>query len=316
MSALPRLSIVIPTRNRAALLRDSLASLCTQTLPAEEFEVVVVDDGSTDDTPATCAAFAGRLPLTYHHIAPSGISAAKNLGTFAAAAPIVLFFDDDDVADPDLARQHVLTHEQHPDPAVAVLGRTVWSPALEVTDVMRYATDVGKFLFDYTCITDGDTLDHTFFWGGRTSCKRLFLAAEGIFDQAFRFGSEDIELGYRLARRGLKVVYNAKALSFMNRAVTFAELCARNERQGRSQHHFGVVLHGHDPDVRRYCDVDDAPARWREVSRELDTIVARVHELEDRRRAGRTSSTDELFALYGRAFRAFRLKGLVEAAAS
>ena len=64
---------------------------------------------------------------------------------------------------------------------------------------MHYLTEVGKFLFDYTAISHGDVLDYTFFWGGRSSCKRMLLAQEGIFDQNFRFGSEDIELGYRLA---------------------------------------------------------------------------------------------------------------------
>src|SRR5205823_323451 len=103
---------------------------------------------------------------------------------------------------------------------------------------------------DYTFIENGAVLDYTFFWGGRTSCKRMFLAAEGIFDPEFRFGSEDIELGYRLARVGFKVVHNADAVSYMNRSLTFVDFCRRCEHQGRSQHQFGNVLHADDPDVR------------------------------------------------------------------
>lgn len=319
MSSLPRISAVIPTRNRARLLTASLESLTHQTLTRDEFEVVVIDDGSTDDTRTVCTSFEGRLPLVHHHIEPSGISAAKNLGTFAASAPIVFFFDDDDVADPDLLRQHLRSHEEHPDLAVAVLGRTTWSPELEVTDVMHYVTEVGKFLFDYTCIHDGDVLDHTFFWGGRSSCKRMLLAAEGIFDQEFTFGSEDIELGYRLARHGLEVIYNAGALSLMNRPVGFDDFCARCVRQGRSQHYFGSVRHGEDPEIRRYCDVDGAFERWDVARRDLDHKIARVHELE-RIGQGRLHTTedprkDELFSLYGDVFRSLKLKGIVEAAA-
>ncbi len=210
------------------------------------------------------------LPLTYHRIAPSGISSAKNLGIFASSSPIVFFFDDDDIADPDLLRQHVVTHQEHPDAATAVLGRTEWSPTLRRTALMHYVTDVGKFLFDYTAIAHGDVLDFTYFWGGRSSCKRILLAREGIFDQDFRFGSEDIELGYRLRSHGFKVVYNRDAVSYMNRTVTYDEFCARCARQGRSQHHFGTVLYGSDPEVRRYCDVDDAETRWREAEPALE----------------------------------------------
>jgi glycosyltransferase involved in cell wall biosynthesis len=310
-----RISVVIPTRDRADLLGASLRSLAAQTVPAEEFEVVVVDDGSVDHTAGVCAAAGDEVPLVYHRIANSGISAAKNLGLFAASAPIVLFFDDDDIASPDLLAQHVRAHDEHPDPAVAVLGRTEWAPHLDVTPLMHYVTDVGKFLFDYSFIEHGAVLDHTFFWGGRASCKRMFLAAEGIFDPAFRFGSEDIELGYRLARRGFKVVYNAEALSFMNRGVTFEEFCRRCERQGRSQHHFANVLHADDPDVRRYCDVDGADRRWADVAGDVEGWKERVAELEVLVAAspGAARWRDELHSLYGRTFRALKLKGIVEA---
>jgi cellulose synthase/poly-beta-1,6-N-acetylglucosamine synthase-like glycosyltransferase len=309
---------VIPTRDRAQLLAAALESLATQTLPPEQWEVVVVDDGSADDTADVSRALARRLPLVYHRIAPSGISAAKNLGAFASSAPIVLFFDDDDVADADLLRQHVLTHEAHPDPAVAVLGKTSWAPWVPVNEVMRYVTDVGKFLFDYSFIHHGEVLDHTFFWGGRASCKRMFLAAEGIFDPTFTFGSEDIELAYRLARRGFKVVYNADAQSYMNRPLTFEQFCRRCERQGRSQHRFGNVLHGDDPEVRRYCDVDGAAERWAEVAHDVDGWRARVAELEalldgDGARSGQNELRAELHRLYGDTFRALKLKGLVAA---
>jgi hypothetical protein len=140
----------------------------------------------------------------------------------------------------------------------------------------------------------------------------MFLAAEGIFDPSFRFGCEDVELGYRLARRGFKVIYNAEALSFMNRGVTFEEFCGRCVRQGRSQHHFANVLHGEDPEVRRYCDVDGAAERWAEVAPDVGRWKERVAELEARI-ADEPASRGELYSLYGRTFRALKLKGIAEA---
>lgn len=318
MTTTPKISTVIPTHNRAELLRQSLESLRVQTLHSDTFEVVVIDDGSTDHTAAVCNELSADLPLSYHRIANSGISSAKNLGVFTSVAPIVFFFDDDDVAHPDLLRQHLGTHEANPERTVAVLGRTEWSPALLVTEVMRYVTDVGKFLFDYTCIHHGDVLDYTFFWGGRSSCKRMLLAREGIFDQQFRFGSEDIELGYRLQRQGFKVVYNSDALSYMNRPLTYEQFCARCERQGRSQHHFGNLLHGDDEHIRRYCGVDGAEERWLEAEPHLNRQMDRVRELEILVEAVYDGTQTaawkaELHQLYGETFRAHKLSGLLAA---
>src|SRR5687768_10329428 len=99
---MPVISVIIPTWNRAALLRESLESLATQSLPSSEFEVVVVDDGSSDHTGQVCRELSSRVSLRYFRIENSGISAAKNLGVFAAAGSILVFFDDDDVAHPHL----------------------------------------------------------------------------------------------------------------------------------------------------------------------------------------------------------------------
>ncbi|MGH9189512.1 MAG: glycosyltransferase family A protein, partial [Acidimicrobiales bacterium] len=100
-SAPPRISVVIPTRDRAGLLSAALESLAQQDLPEDAFEVIVVDDGSVDATPVVCAKHADPLRLRYQRIGPSGTSSAKNLGLFMSRGEIVLFFDDDDVAAPD-----------------------------------------------------------------------------------------------------------------------------------------------------------------------------------------------------------------------
>src|SRR4051794_18533495 len=312
------ISVVIPTRDRAELLRDALRSLTEQTLHPDEFEVVVVDDGSADHTREVCASYARLLQLKTFHIAPSGISAAKNLGALASSAPLVFFFDDDDVADPMLLAEHVRMHQEHAEDNVAVLNWTGWRPGLAITPLMHYVTDVGKFLFDYTFMSHGALLDYTCFWGGRASCKRRMLFEHGLFNQSFTLGCEDIELAFRWSAVGFKVAYDAEARSYMNRGVTFAEFCRRSERQGRAQHHFGSVLHADVPEIQSYCDVDDAIARWDAVSGELNRQVSRVEELEILVGSATGPHLDdwssELFDLYGRCFRAFKLKGLADSA--
>jgi glycosyltransferase involved in cell wall biosynthesis len=342
-TAEPRISVVIPTHNRAGLLECSLHSLGSQSLPASDWEVVVVDDGSDDATGAVCETWSSRLPLTYLRIQQSGIAAAKNLGLFAARSPVVLFFDDDDVADENMLGEHLKTHARYPLENVAVLGFTDWAPALEISEVMRYVTDVGHYLFSYTHLADGQRLDFTYFWGGRTSCKKSLLTRAGVYRQEFEFGSEDIEAAFRiskllvewrllhrkfevnkedaalkhqLATIGLAVIFNRRAIQHMNRPLTYAEYCRRCERQGKSQMQFSR-LHA-DSIVHEWCQTTDALDRWERIGAELPSKVARVHALEAMLKEGpgpaeRRAVVNELHQLYGWTFDAFKIKGIAQA---
>lgn len=241
----------------------------------DQYEIVVADDGSRDATPETCHGFASRMRMNYLHIENSGISAAKNAGILAARGRILLFADDDDIAERCLLEEHLKAHEQHPEENVAVLGYTTWAPTLPVTPLMRYVTDIGRFLFAYGNLQDGQILDFTYFWGGRSSCKRSFLAKHGVFNRQFRFGSEDVELGYRLSHSGFRVVFHRAAVSYMARPLTFEDFCDRCERQGAALFLFSRFHE--DPIVQRYCQLADPfidnravgvdpEARWPEVA--------------------------------------------------
>lgn len=88
----------MPARDAASTLRDALGSLLHQGVPRDQLEVVVVDDGSTDDTAAVLEAWAGRLPLltTVTNTSPRGVSAARNQGVEATTGDWVTFLDPDD----------------------------------------------------------------------------------------------------------------------------------------------------------------------------------------------------------------------------
>lgn len=87
-------TVVIPTRNRLGMLAQTLHTVLEQTVP---LEVVVVDEGSTDDTPAWLAAHADPRVRTVRHDDPRGLSEARNAGIEAADTPWVAFTDDDDL---------------------------------------------------------------------------------------------------------------------------------------------------------------------------------------------------------------------------
>jgi glycosyltransferase involved in cell wall biosynthesis len=274
----PRISAILPTWNRACYLEKALQGLLAQTLEPEEFEVILVDDGSTDATRQVLARFTGLLPLVYLHQENAGIAVAKNRGVEKARAPILLFMDDDDVASPTLLEEHLWSHERYPDPTIAILGRTDLSSQVASKPVMHYVTEVGCNLFCYPGIRADEWLDYTFFWGGRSSCKTALLRDHGCFDPVFRFGCEDIELGYRLSQFGLRVRYNPRAVSTMVRAMSFDDFCRRVEKQGQSNWVFGTIHPVEE--VWRWGDIPYAQERWAQLEPNFETVLAMARHLD------------------------------------
>ena len=313
----PLISAVICTYNRAPLLRQALGALCAQTIGLDRFEVIVVDDGSTDDTRAVAERFSSVLHLRYAYQANSGLASGKNHGLFLARAPIVAFLDDDDVLDPRCLEEHHKTHERFAQPSYAVLGYTGLANEPARSPLMRYVTDVGCQLFSYPHITRDAILDFSYFWGGRSSCKRGFLLEYGVFNPVFRFGAEDIELGFRLEKVGLRVVYNAAAISSMVRTLTFEDFCRRCRLQGQSNWVFSQ-LHT-DPAVRAWAQIDHAELEWAQIAPRFDDLMKAAGDLDRFARARARLdlhidpvTTELLHQFYAAAFRANRIRGTVE----
>ena len=311
------LSVIISTYNRAGLLAKTLESLIRQTLPRNEFEVVIIDDGSTDNTVETVQKFRDLLTLKYFYQKNAGLASARNHGIFAAIGEIVLFFDDDDVATETLLEEHLKTHRKYPGQNFAVLHRTTWDPELTVTPLMHFITDIGCFLFAYPYIKHGDVLHYEYFWGGRTSCKKSLLLDFGIFNPIFKFGNEDTELGYRLSRHDLKVVYNANAVAYMTRPIDFDGFCLRLIKQGRSNY---VCSRIHpEPEVQKWCEVHGMLERWSTIKPRYEMTLRSARELDKianvRKISGMPLDENTLRLLhqaYWQAFQACKLKGIIE----
>jgi GT2 family glycosyltransferase/glycosyltransferase involved in cell wall biosynthesis len=214
-----RVSVVIPTYNRKETLLRCLAALARQSILPQEFEVVVVDDGSTDGTEEALSAQAFAFPLRYHRQANQGPGMARNLGMEVAQGEVVLFIGDDIIADERLLEHHLLAHARYPEPGDAVLGHIEWPPWLERTAVMDYVCGEGAQQFGYHYIEKLPALDYGFFYTSNISLKRQFLweaLRAGIrFDPRFRYAAfEDSEFAYRLGPRGLAIHYCKDALVY------------------------------------------------------------------------------------------------------
>lgn len=122
-TAYPAIAVVVPTRNRAALLDRLLDSLTR--VEYSDWELVVVDDGSIDTTPSVVRRHrAAGLPVTYRYQPWSKMGAARNNGIHASSAGIVAFTDDDCTVTPGWLRELAQAFAAHPN-ALGVQGRTV-----------------------------------------------------------------------------------------------------------------------------------------------------------------------------------------------
>lgn len=229
------LSVVIPTYNRAGVLQRCLRALLAQKVPGVAWEIIVVDDGSTDATPEIVQAVAADapVPLRYLWQTNRGPAAARNRGIQAARGRLILMTDSDIIAAPGLLEAHLTAHGRYPQPEVAVLGLVRWSPEHPITPFMRWWEGV-RFRY-HKLLANREPVNHTYFYTCNVSAKRQFLLAHGPFDEAFPNAAyEDSELAYRLWKHGLRLVFVPQALAYHDHPTDFAHACRQMEAIGRS----------------------------------------------------------------------------------
>lgn len=230
-----QITVVIPTINRLAALTRCLAALEVQSLAREQFEVVVVDDGSTDGTTQYLAARAASGTCRYLALSQGGPARARNAGVRTALGRVIVFIGDDIYAAPDFLEQHLRVHAASPGDTTAVVGRTEWAQTVRITPLMRYDR-LGQF--DYHDIdagrVDPDNLPFRFFYTSNVSIARSFLERHRLhFDEEFRHAmGEDGELAYRAFRHGLRLRYRPEALAYHDHPVTFTASRARFRLKG------------------------------------------------------------------------------------
>ena len=204
------LTVVIPTYNRAPILEKCLEALAAQTISSRSFQVVVADDGSTDDTKERVQRFEGNIfrEVRYIRQPNSGQNAARNRAVREADGNILLFINDDTVASPTMIDEHRQYHEKYPEESVAVLGRITISPEVPLTPFAKLHLDSGYALWE------GKTeLDWHAFYTCNVSMKKAFLIKNGPFDEDMRY-NDDLEMAERLSHKGLRIIYNPHAVGF------------------------------------------------------------------------------------------------------
>jgi len=249
------LSVVIPTRDRAAVLLETLDRLDAQETDGP-VEVVVVDNGSRDGTLAALRARAPRWPTTVLEEPRPGPAAARNRGVAQARHPVVLFLGDDMApASADFLAGHARLHAARPEPGYAVLGAVAWRPDREVTPFMHW-TDHGGPQFAFHRLAPGPVAPAEHLYTSNVSLKRAALEAVGGFDERFPLAAvEDAELGVRLQRAGLELDFHPELLVHHDHPTDLARSVRRMRGVGASAR----LLHEIWPEDRSAGLVRPAP---------------------------------------------------------
>lgn len=189
------ISVIIPTYNRASFLRESIMSILNQKafLPAEAsdaFELIVIDDGSTDDTKETVAGFGKRIRYTYQP--HQGVSAARNLGLRLAGGDFIAFLDSDDLWDEDKISIQMSYMNAFPRASVCYTEET-WVRRGVVVNPKKKHRKYSGWIFDKVLALCLISLSSALF-------RREVFDQIGMFDERLP-ACEDYDFGIRLAHR-------------------------------------------------------------------------------------------------------------------
>lgn len=236
----PQISVIIPTFNKIERLKLVMKSFEYQTETPEAFELILVDDGSTDGTDQFAAGLKMHYEMRYIRQKNSGRSHARNTGIRASNGDIILFCDDDCIVSKEFVKSHRNTHSRYgnsvvhgrifnlpylkffknpstgelyggeygvPEQELTYLNKYLLQPS-DLEDLIKVTSQkkVTQFEKQIRRIFDGEysRLKWLSFTGGNVSCPAGLLKGVGLFDEGLdqRWGCEDLELGYRLYRYG------------------------------------------------------------------------------------------------------------------
>jgi O-antigen biosynthesis protein len=310
----PFFSVTIPTHNRQPILQHCLQALEQQSLSPNEFEVIVVDDGSSDATESFCKSFRPNFEFQYLRQVNAGAGAARRRTVRHASGDFLLFLNDDSIAAPDLLQAHKNAHQaSQACDRTAVLGDFRLPPDASNRALTRFLT-ASPFLFPQNTLRPGKYWEYTYFVTCNLSVDREAVLAVGSFDPQLRV-AEDSDLGLRLGHQGFCVKYVPEAAAtHQHLPFTVRDLICRAHAYGPMQlfflrKHPALLGDGTSP----FGMLDESAAKsWQTlIASRREEIEATVKQLERidaldfapflTMSAGERSAADEITALFRRA---------------
>lgn len=241
------ISIIIPTYNRLEVLKESLkAWKKVKKATSYKFEIIYADGSSTDGTSELLQSVKD-LPLVAINGGKTGLSYRRNLAINASNGKRLLFVGDDIFPTDDFIDQHIeigkKIGKQH-----AVLGNISWHPKLPTNQLLKHIVEVGCEQFDFEHLESNSFTNFQHFYTANVSIDRATLYSEDyFFDESFPEPNyEDIELAFRLSKRGMLVFYSTAIQCYHYHHYSTAGFCKRQFSAGKMSTHFRRLQPGVD----------------------------------------------------------------------
>jgi glycosyltransferase involved in cell wall biosynthesis len=240
-----KLSVIIPTKNRRKVLEKCLKAIVAQDIDKKNFEIIVVDDGSVDETANFMKHFinvAKENNIFYYLQQNKNPAAARNLGFEKSQGELVLFNDDDIIQQEGCLAEHIKVHTLFPDKHIAVGGNFFTEQKASVCQIHSSYRKI-------CCVDSQNIIWHehwTYLWTKNVSFKREFFEKFGFFDPDLE-QDEDMEIGYRLSKHGLSLLIAENALNIDECPVTDTRYFITSKAQKYGRAFF--VCHKKHPDL-------------------------------------------------------------------
>jgi glycosyltransferase involved in cell wall biosynthesis/peptidoglycan/xylan/chitin deacetylase (PgdA/CDA1 family) len=205
-----KFSVVIATFNRQDILSRSLPTVINQDFPADQYEIVIVLDGCTDETAKQLSELRPACALRIIEQANRGQAVARNQGIKTAKGEIILLLDDDLLCDSGLLQQHAAAHDSNP--GCLLIGRTRLSRDCRKTAASEFRRRYND-LHHPAAVVNRDWPEYGICANASLSLKRSIFLELGGFEETFSRAFEDIEFGLRLHISGIKFQYLPGALT-------------------------------------------------------------------------------------------------------
>jgi glycosyltransferase involved in cell wall biosynthesis len=224
----PKVSVIIPTFNRLDILPETLAALERQDVQKGFFEVLIIDDGSTDTTWSYLGQYAttSNLPLNLRRQTSLGPAAARNWGIEMGQGELVLFLDADIVVEKDVVRKHWQRFDNHRQKRCGWMGRI--KPHEKVDRWQTYRWD------EFALEEEGGParpISWTTYRTPNSSWPMNLLRDAVGFDARF-IVAEDRELAYRLSQTGAEFYYDPDILASHHHLLTYDGLISKARQYG------------------------------------------------------------------------------------
>lgn len=244
-SEAPDVSVIVTSRERREALVATLEALATQTVAPSVYEVVVVDDGSTDGSFDAARALETPYALRLlRHPEQRGVAAGRNTAIREARGRVLIFLSDDLLVPPGFVEAHLSALGRNP--GAWIVGGFRQLPSLRDTPFGRYLDDVeeGFTKARQRAPIGPDLWELSWPTARNLSLPHADFRAAGPFDERFRSTCEDQDLAIRARARGVRFLYDASIDCLHNDQAGDLVRCCRGQRRGTHDTVLFCAKHG------------------------------------------------------------------------